>query len=155
LGTKLPTKNKSKKSRNNEIKVNGVLICERCGSPINFVVKRKRGNRYYYYGVHIFKDEDGKRHRVEHYLGPTDKYIHAETINPIGLTNAKEQNRFEEYVEKILSNLLIKDHFDLTKALQLINELKELINEKVTDKEERKEVIDLLSKWIEQLKSES
>jgi len=157
LGTNMPTQNQSSSSKKRgrkakssiDLPVNGNPICERCGEPYNFIVKRKRGKRYYWYAVHVITNENGEKSRVEHYLGPVNGYKHAETINKMGLTNAKETDRYEKYVEKILSDILINNHINLPKAITLIDKLMTLVNEKVTDKEEKRLIIEKLSQWLD------
>jgi RNA polymerase-binding transcription factor DksA len=54
-------------------------VCPRCGQPISYIEKHKRGNRVYYYAVHYEGYErtpDGRIHKKVRrcYLGP-DKYV--------------------------------------------------------------------------------
>lgn len=53
-------------------------ICPRCGSPITSIIKRQRGGRVYLYAYH------GGR---ECYLGPADRYVHAEKLHVLGLAS--------------------------------------------------------------------
>jgi hypothetical protein len=54
-------------------------VCPRCGQPISYIEKHKRGNRVYYYAVHYEGYErtpDGRIHKKVRrcYLGP-EKYV--------------------------------------------------------------------------------
>jgi len=55
------------------------MVCPRCGQPISYIERQRRGNRVYYYAVHYEGYErtpDGRiRKKVRRcYLGP-DKYV--------------------------------------------------------------------------------
>jgi len=55
------------------------MVCPRCGQPISYIEKHKRGNRVYYYAVHYEGYERGPDGRPRPklrrcYLGP-DKYV--------------------------------------------------------------------------------
>ncbi|MCG2874723.1 MAG: hypothetical protein L7H09_05500 [Acidilobus sp.] len=54
-------------------------VCPRCGQPISYIERQRRGNRVYYYAVHYEGYErtpDGRIHKKVRrcYLGP-DKYV--------------------------------------------------------------------------------
>jgi hypothetical protein len=51
-----------------------------------YCVKSGSGERCYYRVVHYYY-EGGERRRRSCYIGPVDRYIHAEKIHEIGLTN--------------------------------------------------------------------
>ncbi len=53
-----------------------VRICPRCGQPVSYIEKQRRGNQVYYYAVHYLGYErtpDGRIHRKVRrcYLGPS------------------------------------------------------------------------------------
>lgn len=129
--------------------------CPRCGEPISWITKKKRGNRYYYYAVHYHGIKGGKRVEEYCYLGPTDKYVYAETINPLGLTNAIEADRFIEYLHRVIDNYLGDSgddkSFDVVKALNILDEVINLLKEKVRNKEDKKKIAERLKVWLEEL----
>jgi len=143
LGINLPTKNKSLPIHEEK----GILVCERCGRPIDWISRKKRGNRVYLYAVHYL----GKGKREECYLGPADGYIHAETINPLGLTNAYNQERYVEYVRRIIDNYLANDHFDVKKGLEILDLVLDLLDVKANSQEDRKVIADRLKAWAERI----
>ena len=54
-------------------------VCPRCGQPISYIERQRRGNQVYYYAVHYLGYErtpDGRIHKKVRrcYLGP-DKYV--------------------------------------------------------------------------------
>lgn len=65
------------------------VVCPRCGALgylEEYCVKSGSGERCYYRVVHYYY-EGGERRRRSCYIGPVDRYIHAEKIHEIGLTN--------------------------------------------------------------------
>jgi len=71
---------------------------------IDYVSEERRGSRTYVYAVHIFKSN--KRRRVKKcYLGPADKYQHAERLVQLDLTNVLELD-FLRVVERAVENFI-------------------------------------------------
>jgi len=125
-------------------------VCPSCGMPYRSVVTRQKGNRLYVYAVHQYKDSGGKWRKYECYLGPAEQYIHAEKFNQINLKGAIAEDRFVEYLEKIVRDRLTEDHrFDFVKGIEVLNMIFELLNEKTTTEDEKQ----LLLKTLESLKA--
>jgi hypothetical protein len=74
-----------------EAQSQGVMVCPRCGAPISYIERQRRGDQVYYYAVHYEGYErtpDGKiRKKVKKcYLGP-HAYIEVTKLHSdIGLT---------------------------------------------------------------------
>jgi len=128
------------------------MLCERCHDPISWITIKKRGNREYYYAVHYYGTKNGKKIQKECYLGPVGKYIHAETINRLGLTNAKETDRFYHYLDEIVKEYLVKDHFNVEKAIEILDKVLDLADKKIEDPEKKQILLDRLNQWIDRLK---
>mgnify|MGYP001772529325 CR=1 FL=1 len=118
--------------------------CPACGAAIDAITTRRRGNRYYVYAVH----KVGKS-RYECYLGPAEGYVHADLFNPIGLKGAIDNDRFNEYLARLLYYV---DNISFDKGLEILDRVLELLMEKA-DKEERERLMETLKAWIERLKS--
>jgi len=67
------------------------MVCPRCGQPISYIERQRRGNRFYYYAVHYEGYErtpDGRiRKKVRRcYLGPST-YVEVSKLHAdLGLT---------------------------------------------------------------------
>jgi len=74
-----------------EAQSRGVMVCPRCGQPISYIERQRRGDQVYYYAVHYEgyeKTPDGKiRKKVKKcYLGP-HAYIEVTKLHSdIGMT---------------------------------------------------------------------
>jgi hypothetical protein len=77
--------------------------CPRCGEPISYVERRKRGERTYYYAVHE-RYVNGKRVVRKCYLGP-DVYEYAERLNNLGLSGLIDSKRYVKYLSHLLARL--------------------------------------------------
>jgi len=144
------------KSSNGEQKIElaETLLCPRCGEPVSWISKKKRGNRYYLYAIHYHGLKNGKRIEVEHYLGPADGYIHAETINELGLTHGAETDRFIKYLHRIVEDYLTRDHFNINEGLKILDEIAKLLKSKARTEEDKQKILDKLKELIEESKQE-
>ena len=124
-------------------------ICPRCNEPISWITKKERNGKYYYYAVHYY----GRGKRKECYLGPVDGYTYAEKINPIGLTNANEKERFLNYLHRIIDNYLVKDKFSIDRGLDILDEIIDLLIAKASE-EDKEKIVERLKAWIEKLEEE-
>jgi hypothetical protein len=82
----------------------GNVICKRCGQP-GYVVRERRGSRFYYYMYHESSDGD----RVKCYLGPVDPYVAGSvTHSDLGLywRGLVDDNRDVEYLKTLLDHFL-------------------------------------------------
>ena len=95
-----------------EAQPRGVMVCPRCGAPISYIEKHKRGNRVYYYAVHYEGYErtpDGRIHKKVRrcYLGP-NVYIEVSKLHAdLGLTfkGLLEEGRERDYMDALASTI--------------------------------------------------
>ena len=85
-----------------------VMICPRCGQPISYIERQRRGNQVYYYAVHYLGYERGPDDRIHKkvkrcYLGPAE-YIEVSKLHAdLGLTlkGLMEEGRERGYMEAL------------------------------------------------------
>jgi hypothetical protein len=84
------------------------MVCPRCGQPISYVERQRRGNQVYYLAVHYYGYErgpDGKvRKKVKKcYLGPSAYVEVTRTHSDLGLTlkGLMEEGRERDYMEAL------------------------------------------------------
>ena len=90
----------------------GVPICPRCGQPISYIERQRRGNRFYYFAVHYEGYErtpDGRIHKKVRrcYLGPAE-YVEVSKLHAdLGLTlkGLIEEGRERDYMEALASTI--------------------------------------------------
>jgi len=95
-----------------EAQPRGVMVCPRCGQPISYIERQRRGNRFYYYAVHYEGYErtpDGRiRKKVRRcYLGP-NAYIEVSKLHAdLGLTlkGLIEEGRERDYMEALTNTI--------------------------------------------------
>jgi len=95
-----------------EAQPRGVMVCPRCGQPISYIERQRRGNRFYYYAVHYEGYErtpDGRiRKKVRRcYLGP-NAYIEVSKLHAdLGLTlkGLIEEGRERDYMEALANTI--------------------------------------------------
>ena len=83
-------------------------LCPRCGKEFKYIEERRQNDRVYFYAVHVYRDNNGKRKIKKCYLGPlTYEYV-SKLHTKEGLTfkGLLETNRAIEYLETILQSLL-------------------------------------------------
>jgi len=88
------------------------MVCPRCGQPISYIERQRRGNRFYYYAVHYEGYErtpDGRiRKKVRRcYLGP-NAYIEVSKLHAdLGLTlkGLIEEGREKDYMEALANTI--------------------------------------------------
>jgi hypothetical protein len=88
------------------------MVCPRCGQPISYIERQRRGNRFYYYAVHYEGYErtpDGRiRKKVRRcYLGP-NAYIEVSKLHAdLGLTlkGLIEEGRERDYMEALANTI--------------------------------------------------
>ncbi|WP_148666755.1 hypothetical protein [Acidilobus sp. 7A] len=91
-----------------EAQPRGVMVCPRCGQPVSYIERQRRGNRVYYYAVHYEGYErtpDGRVHKKVRrcYLGP-NAYIEVSKLHAdLGLTlkGLMEEGRERDYMEAL------------------------------------------------------
>ena len=97
---------------------------------MGYLVRERRGDRYYYYVYHYIK-EGGRVRRERCYLGPVEFYEHGSKFNPIGLSGILDRIRFLRYIEKSLEQLSIaglpEDY--LVEAYRLLDHIEKLSKE--------------------------
>ncbi|MFP3287121.1 MAG: hypothetical protein RXP86_07705 [Acidilobus sp.] len=84
------------------------MICPRCGQPISYIERQRRGNQVYYLAVHYYGYErgpDGKVHKKvkKCYLGPSAYVEVTRTHSDLGLTlkGLMEEGRERDYMEAL------------------------------------------------------
>jgi len=107
----------------------GNYFCPKC-HRLGYLVKERRGNRYYYYVYH-FRREGGKVKREKCYLGPVEFYDHGSLFNPIGLSGLHDKIRFLRYIEKSLEQLSIAGLPEeyIVEAYRLLDHIEKLSKE--------------------------
>jgi len=89
-----------------------VMICPRCGQPISYIERQRRGNQVYYYAVHYLGYERGPDDRIHKkvkrcYLGP-EAYIEVSKLHSdLGLTlkGLMEEGRERDYMEALVRSV--------------------------------------------------
>ena len=89
-----------------------VMICPRCGQPISYIERQRRGNQVYYYAVHYLGYERGPDDRIHKkvkrcYLGP-EAYIEVSKLHAdLGLTlkGLIEEGRERDYMEALVKSV--------------------------------------------------
>ena len=95
-----------------EAQPRGVMVCPRCGQPISYIERQRRGNRFYYYAVHYEGYErtpDGRiRKKLRRcYLGPST-YVEVSKLHAdLGLTlkGLIEEGRERDYMEALANTI--------------------------------------------------
>ena len=95
-----------------EAQPRGVMICPRCGQPVSYIERQRRGNQVYYYAVHYEGYERGPDGRVHKkvrrcYLGP-NAYIEVSKLHAdLGLTlkGLIEEGRERDYMEALVRSV--------------------------------------------------
>jgi RNA polymerase-binding transcription factor DksA len=129
-------------------------VCPRCGQPISYVERQRRGNRVYFFAVHYLgyeKTPDGRIHKKVRrcYLGP-DKYVLANRVLSTAGVHVKSlaqqlmedkplvASQLEELV-KAIEEKMAKTEMSAYTAQQLADRLTELARRLREYAEERAE----------------
>jgi hypothetical protein len=107
----------------------GARICPRCGEPISYVERHRRGERIYYYAVHEYYANGKRVARRKCYLGP-EVYVHGELFNRLGLAGLVDPKRYVRYLITLLARI---------DAMNLASEEKEALAEELKKALERLE----------------
>ena len=99
--------------------------CPRCGSPINWVERQRKGGREYYVAVHYLGGSGGKEALRKCYLGPKEYAYVTLTHEGLGLTlkGMVEPKRVLDYPDSLLTAL---PHLNVKKGelSKLVDKLK-------------------------------
>jgi len=123
----------------------GVMVCPRCGAPISYIERQRRGDQVYYYAVHYEgyeKTPDGKiRKKVKKcYLGP-HAYIEVTKLHSdIGMTlkGLIEEGREKDYINDLANaietrlragRLRPEEALELARSLDRLTELARRLRE--------------------------
>jgi hypothetical protein len=91
------------------------LLCPRCGSK-GYLEHRRRGDQTYVYMHHRIKD--GNRTRVKTcYLG-AETYDYVERLNPLGLKDMLDRDRFFKYALAIIDSLTPDELLELKREIE-------------------------------------
>ena len=91
-----------------EGRVQGLGVCPRCGRPIDYVERHRRGNRVYIYAVHYEGYVNDRPRLVRHYLGPEGGYRYVTATHAdlgLELRGLNDPDRAEEYVRALAAAL--------------------------------------------------
>lgn len=78
-----------------------VKTCPRCSQPYKYVEKRLIKEQTYYYALHYYFDENGRKHVKKCYLG-AETYIYVKRVHMDSKINFHGyiiQNRYKEYLK--------------------------------------------------------
>jgi len=86
-----------------------VMVCPRCGQPVSYVERQRRGSQVYYLAVHYEGYERGPDGRVRKkvrkcYLGPAEYIEVSKLHSDLGLTlkGLMEEGRERDYMEALV-----------------------------------------------------
>ncbi len=89
-----------------------VMVCPRCGQPISYVERQRRGSQVYYLAVHYLGYERGPDGRVRKrvrkcYLGPAEYIEVSKLHSDLGLTlkGLMEEGRERDYMEALVKSV--------------------------------------------------
>jgi len=89
-----------------------VMVCPRCGQPISYVERQRRGSQVYYLAVHYEGYERGPDGRVRKrvrkcYLGPAEYIEVSKLHSDLGLTlkGLTEEGRERDYMEALVRSV--------------------------------------------------
>ena len=101
--------------------------CPRCGAPYSYIEKREKDGRIYYYAVHYFYGDDGRRHARKCYLGP-DTYIYVSKLHKsLVLEGMIEKGRIMDYVRDLEREIdLLPEDFKAADKRRLVEGLRRL-----------------------------
>jgi hypothetical protein len=109
--------------------------CPRCGSPVSWYERARRGERYYLLAVHF---DPESRSRRKCYLGPVEGYEHGSITHPMmelkgfGSDVREEVRRRADYVIGALNSLIecleyLGAHSETEELKKLQRELKAIL----------------------------
>ena len=81
--------------------------CPRCGMPVSWIERQRKGGREYYVAVHYLGRPGGKEALRKCYLGPREYAYVSSTHEGLGLTlkGMVEPRRVMEYLDSLLTAL--------------------------------------------------
>ena len=89
-----------------------VMVCPRCGQPVSYVERQRRGSQVYYLAVHYEGYErgpDGRIHKKVRkcYLGPAEYIEVTRTHSDMGLTlkGLMKEGRERDYMEALVRSV--------------------------------------------------
>jgi hypothetical protein len=91
------------------------LLCPRCGSK-GYLEYRRRGDQTYVYMHHRIRDEKGVRTKTC-YLG-AETYDYVERLNPMGLKDMLDRDRFYDYALAIIDRLTPDELLGLKREIE-------------------------------------
>ena len=113
--------------------------CPRCGLRVNWLEKRERGGRAYYYAVHYKGREGGKKVVSKCYLGPKEYEYVTKTHEGLGLTlrGLVEPRRVLDYLDSLLVALprLEASREELARIAERLELASKLIEERLRESE--------------------
>jgi len=98
-----------------------IKICPRCGKSVDWIERRKVGDRVYVYAVHVTRTKKGgrvKRKIRKCYLGPADKYEYVSRLHSkegLEFRGLLDRNRAIAYLDALIKYL---ENVELNKELR-------------------------------------
>jgi hypothetical protein len=117
-----------------EGRVQGLGVCPRCGRPIDYVERHRRGNRAYIYAVHYEGYVNGRPRLVRHYLGPEGGYRYVTATHAdlgLELRGLNDPDRAEEYVRALaaaLGRAVAEGRLSAAQARAIANAIRDLLH---------------------------
>ncbi|RLI87149.1 MAG: hypothetical protein DRP01_02555 [Archaeoglobales archaeon] len=78
------------------------IVCPRCGEK-GYLVKKRVAGRWYWYVRHEEYRKGQRRSIRQCYLGPVDRYIYVERLNPLRLRGIVDTTRYLDYIESAIT----------------------------------------------------
>ncbi len=110
----------------------GLGVCPRCGRPIDYVERHRRGDRVYIYAVHYEGYVNGRPRLVRHYLGPEGGYRYVTATHAdlgLELRGLNDPDRAAEYVRSLVeavSQAIDEGRLNAAQALKLARAIRGL-----------------------------
>jgi hypothetical protein len=110
----------------------GLGVCPRCGRPIDYVERHRRGGRVYIYAVHYEGYVNGRPRLVRHYLGPEGGYRYVTATHAdlgLELRGLNDPDRVEEYLRSLaeaVTKAIGEGRLNASQALELARAIRGL-----------------------------
>ena len=109
--------------------------CPRCGMPISWIERQRKGGREYYVAVHYLGRSSGKEALRKCYLGPKEYAYVSSTHEGLGLTlkGMVEPRRVLDYLDSLLTALphLNVSREELSKLVERLKAVLEALEERL------------------------
>ncbi len=139
------TNQKDKKIRGIDPRnVLGSEICPRCGQIIDWVGIKRINGREYYIGYHYIKNGQ----RLEHSLGPVDKYKHVYDLTGIKINSETRKTANLDIIKRIMNDIANDGSLNEFHIRKLLDSLIEIAK----SEEEREKLASLFEEYAKMLR---